>query len=278
MSKNISDLFLDRFGLPGNFESKEVATETIALQLNHKTSRRFSNDPIESDVLKLIVGCGFSAPSKSDLQQSSLIQISDPDLRHEIGNLIPTMPWIIEAPAFFVICGDSRRIRRICKLKQKSFANDHLDAFLNAASDAAMVLQNMIVAAESVGLGSCPVSVIRNHMTKIVALLSLPKYVFPLAGLCIGRPLKPNYKSMRLPLSVTWHIDKYEDEDLPREVISYDQRRDEVFSIPREKQKFIQEYGMCDFYGWSEDKARQTSKPERADIGQIIRNQGFSLD
>ena len=59
-------------------------------------------------------------------------------------------------------------------MRNKPFANDHLDAFLNAAVDAGLVLMNFIRAAEAVGLGCCPISVIRNHIDEVAELLELP--------------------------------------------------------------------------------------------------------
>ena len=96
------------------------------------------------------------------------------------------MPWMIESSRFLVFCGDSRRIRQIASRAGVEFANGHLDAFLNAASDVAMHLSSFIWAAESVGLGTCPISVARNHIDEVSAILDLPDHVFPLAGMCVG--------------------------------------------------------------------------------------------
>ena len=71
--------------------------------------------------------------------------------------------------------------------------------FMNAAVDAGLVLQAFITAAEALGLGCCPISVVRNHVEKVAALLELPPGVFPVAGLCVGYPRQPGWTSMRLP-------------------------------------------------------------------------------
>ena len=71
-------------------------------------------------------------------------------------------------------------------MRDKPFANDHLDSFFNASVDAGWVLMNFIRAAESVGLGCCPISAVRNHAARISALLGLPDWVFPVPGLCVG--------------------------------------------------------------------------------------------
>jgi len=139
------------------------------------------------------------------------------------------MPWVAQAARFLVVRGDSRRI---CELRDIPFANDHLDAFLNATSDAALVLQNLIRAASAAGLGACPISVIRNHAMRIAELLVLPEYVFPLAGLCLGWPSREGFVSLRLPMALTVHVDRYDDTNLAAEMDGYDRRRDARHSIP----------------------------------------------
>jgi nitroreductase len=86
--------------------------------------------------------------------------------------------------------------------------------FFNAAIDAALVLQTFILAAESAGLGCCPISVIRNHADAVGELLGLPDKIFPVAGLCLGYPAAAGHVSMRLPLDATAHIDHYDDRRL----------------------------------------------------------------
>src|SRR3546814_19240331 len=96
------------------------------------------------------------------------------------------MPWVGQAPVFMVWVGDSRRIRRICEMRGKTFANDHLDSFLNAAADCALSMQTFILSAEAAGLGCCAISAVRNHAQELAALLEQPRGVFPVAGLCLG--------------------------------------------------------------------------------------------
>ena len=51
-----------------------------------------------------------------------------------IADLLPDNPWVREAPVFLVFCGNNRRIRQISELRDRPFANDHLDAFFNAVA------------------------------------------------------------------------------------------------------------------------------------------------
>jgi hypothetical protein len=188
------------------------------------------------------------------------------------------MPWIGLAPAFFVFLGDARRLQRIGELRGKPVRNGTLEGFFNASVDAALTMQTMILCAESAGLGVCPISVIRNEIDKVAAILELPDLVFPVAGLCLGYPQAGGYVSLRLPRVVTTHRDRYDDSALPHAIDDYDRRRDALHAIPKEQQRSNAEFGEAALYGWSEDKARQAAKAEGAAFPPYLRSHGFSLD
>ena len=208
MKKNetIADLIKNRFGLATSAGQDMQEFDELANILNHRTHRRYLDKPVPEELLEVLLGAAFSAPAKSDLQQASVVVIRDKDKQEAIADMIPAMPWLQTCPVLMVFLGDSRRIRRICEMRNKPFANDHLDAFLNAAVDAGLVLMNFIRAAEAVGLGCCPISVIRNHIDEVAELLELPDFVFPVAGMTAGYPSDDGYLSLRLPPAVNVHI------------------------------------------------------------------------
>ncbi len=222
-----------------------------------------------------VVACALSVPSKSDLQQADIVHVTDRARIKAIADHIPDMPWINDAPVFLVFCGNNRRIRQIGEWRGKPFANEHLDHFMNAAVDAAMVLAQFIRAAEAVGLATVPISAVRNHPEQTSQLLDLPEAVFPVAGLCVGYPLESGRIMPRLPLSVTTHVDQFDESGLKAQIDAYDQRRHALF--PLKRQRYANIYPDAEFNGWSEDKARHYSMPERADFGAFIRNKKFSL-
>lgn len=278
MTKTIAELIEQRFGLPSEAGHDTLAEGELASILSHRTHRRYTDAPISEDLMQQVLAAGLSAPAKSDLQQVAILRVEDAGIRQAVAELLPSMPWVAQAARFLVVCGDSRRIRRICELRDIRFGNDHLDAFFNATTDAALVLQNLIRAASAAGLGACPISVIRNHATRIAELLALPDYVFPLAGLCLGWPSREGFVSLRLPMALTVHVDRYNDTNLAAEIDGYDRRRDARHSIPENDRRQVERFGKPSFYGWSEDKARQVSVPERQDFAAFIRRRGFKLD
>ncbi len=275
---NLKSRLEQRFGSAApDIADDRAPNAVLETLLAHRTHRVFTNDPVPEDTVSVWLAAGFSAPSKSDLQQASIVRVCDPDLRRAIADLMPAMPWIGACAEFFVVLADGRRVTRLAELRGKPFANDNLDNFVATVCDAGLVLQNLIVAAESLGLGCCPISVIRDHVAAVAELLDLPQRVFPLAGLCLGWPAREGFASLRLPLQVTVHRDHYRDDGLGRLIDAYDRERDARYRIPQEKQKHVREFGRAEFYGWSEDKARQMAREERAAVGNFVRRNGFSL-
>ena len=246
--------------------------------LMRRTHRRYAERPVPEPLLRLLLATAFSASSKSDFQQASVIRVEDRHRRDRLAALIPDMPWIGNAPVFLVFCGDSYRLERIGELREHRQDNGKLEGFFNAAIDAALVLQTFILAAETVGLGCCPISVIRNHAEEVAEILGLPDKVFPVAGLCVGYPAIAGHISMRLPLEVTVHTDHYGDRHLAEAVDAYDRRRDARYSLPREQQRSPADFGYAPFYGWSEDKARQATQAEGQGFSSYLRARGFTFD
>lgn len=274
-AERVAAAFNTRYGSSISMPDQQPGAAELARMAEHRSLRRYRPDPVSPNLLQLLFACALSAPTKSDLQQADIIHVADPAKRRRIVAHLPDMAWILDAPVFLVFCGNNRRIRHIGQWRGKPFANEHLDHFMNAAVDAGIVMMNFINAAEAAGLGTCPISAIRNAIDTVSGELGLPEGVFPIAGLCVGYPAAAGHISPRLPLDVTVHTDRYDETRLREHVDAYDQRRNA--NHPYGKQRRLKQFGAADFYGWSEDKARQYAEPERADFGDYIRRQGFSL-
>jgi nitroreductase len=239
-----------RFG-DGGPAGGESDNDFIRRVLARKTVRRYTDVVPDQGLLDLLEAAALSASAKSDFQQASILRVDDPAKRAAIGKLFPAMPWIGASPVFFVFLGDARRLQRIGELRGKPVRNGTLEGFFNASVDAALAMQTMILCAESVGLGVCPISVIRNEIDTVAAILDLPDLVFPVAGLCLGYPQGERFVSLRLPRGVTTHRDGYDDSRLAEGIDDYDRRRDARHSIPADQHRSNAEYGEADFYGWS---------------------------
>ena len=275
-AEKLASVLRHRFGEEVRVDPATPGLAALAAQASHRSHRYFSDRPIERALVDLLCAVALSAPTKSDLQQRDIVIVEDAGTRAKIHELLPDNPWVEKAPVLLVFCGNNRRQRQIHDWRQRPFPNDHLDAFFNAAVDAGIVLSAFVVAAEAAGLGCCAISAIRNHAATVSELLGLPDHVFPVAGLGLGWPANTGYVSLRLPLSATLHRDRFDDSELHGRIDAYDRRRASI--APYRQQRYVADYGQAADYGWSEDKARQYSKPERADFGAFVRAKGFRLD
>ncbi len=265
-----------RFSDPPRVLDSDEGMEILAGMAARGSRRDFAPEPVGSELVRMLCAVALSSPTKSDLQQRDILRVSNPELRRAVNRLVGGQTWVAGAPELLIFCGNNRRHRQIHAWRGRPFVNDHLDAFFNAAVDAAIALGAFVTAAEAVGLGCCPVSAVRNEAQRLSDLLDLPDHVFPVAGLALGWPAAPAAISLRLPLSVTLHENRFGSEDPRPAVESYDKAR--AAAQPHAKQRFTEDFGVASDYCWSEDKARQYAKPERADFGAFVRAKGFNLD
>ncbi|MEC9368729.1 MAG: nitroreductase family protein [Pseudomonadota bacterium] len=265
-----------RFGdWRGEIPSVIAQDNNLASLAGRRSHRKFRPEAVDAKLVETLCALALCAPSKSDLQQRDIIIVEDANIRRGLNAIVADQPWVADAPNFLVFCGNNRRQRQIHQWRGHHFVNDHLDAYFNAAVDAGIALAEFMTAAEAIGLGCCPVSGIRNDSQRVCDILALPDHVFSVAGLALGWPSEEGLLSPRLPLAATVHRDRFDETRIRELVEAYDRHRNSI--KPFREQRFVEDFGSSDSYGWSEDKARQYSRPERADFGEFIRSKGFDL-
>jgi FMN reductase [NAD(P)H] len=279
MSADYEALLRARFGTSVDTAFADIPDlPELRRVLARRTHRTYTDQEVSPDLIRLLSVGAHSASAKSDFQQASIITVTDPERRTAIAKPFPAMPWIGTAPAFLVFCGDTRRLERLGVERGHPATNRNLEGFFNATVDATLAMQTFILLAESAGLGVCPISVLRNEVDTVAPVLGLPEGVFPVAGLCVGWPAAEGYVSLRLPPSVTLHTNTYDDTAMPDAIDRYDHERDARHATPRDKQRAPAIFGYADFYGWSEDKSRQSAQGEGAAFPPWLRKNGFTFD
>jgi len=274
MSSN-HDLAEARYGLAVDVD--DGSSESIRTLIGHRSCRRFKPDKLAEPLVNLLLSCAQSAPTKSNLQQYSIIVTTNESKRSEIAALVPTMPWIADAPLILVFLGDVRRIRRLAEMRGHDYRNDNADTFMNACIDAALAMQAFIVAAESLGLGTCPISYVRNRIDDLSRILDLPDGVFPIAGLTVGWPAAEGTVSLRLPQDVVVHRDTYDDSGLEQDIAAYDDRAHGHQPLTPAKQRHTDRYGVLEKCTWSENVARQLSVAERDGFADFLERKKINL-
>ncbi|WP_299651045.1 nitroreductase family protein [uncultured Tateyamaria sp.] len=270
---NLSQLLAARFSDAPDAVADRPELHALAAR---GSCRAFLDQPVHDDVVQTLCAVALASPTKSDLQQRDIVVLKSAATRQRLADLVSGQAWVAQAPMLLVFCGNNRRQRLLHDWHDVPFANDHLDAVINAAADAAIALGAFVAAADALGLGSCPISAVRNEAGAVSHLLGLPDHVFPFAGLALGYPAAAPEIAKRLPLHVTVHEDRYQEDGLRDAVASYD--ADRAAAQPYARQRFVETFGEVAPYTWSIDKVRQYSAPERAGFGDFMRKRGFRLE
>ncbi|OYT40722.1 MAG: nitroreductase [Candidatus Altiarchaeales archaeon ex4484_43] len=144
---------------------------------NRRSIRHFSSRNVESDKIDKILEAAKWAPSAGNLQARDFILIKDPKIRDKIATAALNQGFISEAPIVIVVCANMRR---------SGYRYGHRSESLYCIQDATASIQNMLLMAHSMGLGSCWVGAFDEE--KVREILGIPPEVRPVAIIPIGYP------------------------------------------------------------------------------------------
>lgn len=237
---------------------------TIEILQNHRVYREFDPTAIVSEQeLDAIIKSAQQAPSWMNGQHYSIINISDKELRQKIVELQPRNPQIAQCSVFLVFVMDGYRSHLASEAYDGSFDGfNDVDTLITLATDTALAAQNATVAAESLGYVTCPVGGLRMVAKDLIKVLNLPKYTYPMFGLCIGKPAVEMRLKPRLPKQAVCFDNQYQTQDLPQLLADYEQTILE-FGEAREKLPYRQKF------------ANYYSQAHVADEEQWLKQQGF---
>ncbi len=246
---------------------------TIDLLNAHRSVRSFKADPVPAEHLRAAIGAGQMASTSSAVQAYCAINITDADTRREIAELAGNQSYVETAPMFLLFCADSRRHRLACEENGRAY-NAHMELFLVAAIDVSLFAQNTAAAFESMGYGICYIGGIRNDLPRLDRLLDVPEGVYPLYGMCVGKPDPSRWPSQRprLPIEAVLMQDRYLSDDAVRERLhEYDQTY----------RKYLLDRGAPEAQAseaWSERMAKYHDHPRRKGVAAYLASKGAALD
>jgi nitroreductase len=230
----------------------------IEAMMNRKSIREYTDKWPSDEVLTTIVRAGQQAPFSYQLCSLLLSRKRDRN------------PF--RAPLLFTICVDSHRLELVMARRNWQMVTNDLSLLFFGIQDAALVAENMVIAAESLGLGSCFLGDAPYHAPAIIKEYRLPKRVFPLVQLAMGYPAENPPPRPRYPLDFTLFEDAYPDFDeelIRRAMTNMDEGylaqgyyRRANYQIPLEGER--QETFTFDNYSWTEHISRKAGQWEAA--------------
>jgi nitroreductase len=134
----------------------------VSQMIEHRSRRAYHPDPIDDSQLERWVQAARCASTSSMLQAYAVVAVRDPAKKARIAALCADQRHIHEAPLFLAICADLHKLALACERHGKQLDPGSLEIFLEATIDAALLAQNLLLAAESEGLGGCMLGAARK--------------------------------------------------------------------------------------------------------------------
>ena len=172
-----------------------LTNPVIEAILNRKSVRKYTDQQPSDEVIATVVRAGQQAPFAAQLCSLLLTRKKAP----------------YGAPLWFTICVDLHRMELIMAKRGWTMVSNDLSMLLFGIQDAALMAENMVIAAESLGMGSCFLGNSPYRVERIRKQYQLPIRVFPLVELVMGYPAEEFPTRPRYPLEFTMFEDRYPD-------------------------------------------------------------------
>jgi len=252
-----------------------ITNQTIETLMNRKSVRKYTDRKLSKDELEVIVRAGQQAPFASQLY--SVLYSTEG-------------PMAFGAPIWFAICVDAYKLERFMKLRGWDVVTNDLTLLLLGMQDAAYMAQNMVIAAESLGMGSCFLGAVSSSASRIKTLsekFELPNRVLPMVELVMGYPDEDFPTRPRYPLAFTLFENKYpelSDEEVKKAMKAMDDGYLEQEYYRKQNVRIKAEDGRkdnytFDNYSWTEHISRKWGQWAESpnELLDTLKERGFSL-
>jgi len=202
--------------------------------LKHQSIRKYKEQPLEQEKLDLIIKSVQAAPNWCNGQHVTVITVKDKTNKKKLSELCFKQPYIATCSVFLIFCADFYRTSLIFEKYDDKKGGDKciktLDNLFVGAHECGIAMQNAVVAAESMGLGTVPIGAVRLNSLELVKMLNLPKYTLPMIGLCVGYPDDDPGQKPRLPTNTVCFDERYDTTDLLEKIKEHDKHYKEYLS------------------------------------------------
>ena len=172
------------------------------------TARAYSSQPLTQEERDAILHAAFRAPTSGAMMLYSIIEVDDQAIKDRLAETCPQQPFIAKAPYLLLFLADYQRwmdiytysgVEARCRELGLPFRTPQAGDLMLACCDALIAAQTAVIAAESLGIGSCYIGDILKQYKVHQQLFTLPRYVLPITLVCFGRPASPNAPRNPMP-------------------------------------------------------------------------------
>ena len=164
-----------------------------------KSMRAYEDKPLSGDVRDMIINSAMRAPTAGNMMLYSIIEVSDQEAKNKLVETCDNQPFIATAPLVLIFLADYQRwydyftvsgVGQFCEEKGMPMVKPEEGDLFLACCDALIAAQTAVIAAESMGVGSCYIGDVLENYEIHREMFALPQYAVPICMVCFGYPTK----------------------------------------------------------------------------------------
>ncbi len=223
--------------------------------LNRKSVRAYSDRPVTKEQKQVILQSAMRSPTAGNMMLYSIIEVRDQSLKDRLAESCDNQPFIASAPLVLLFAADYQRwydyyclsgVEALCQARGQELRRPQEGDLLLACCDTLIAAQTAVLAAESLGIGSCYIGDILEKFELHQAMFALPQYVLPVGLLCFGYPTEKQ-AARKLPPRFNpkfiVHTDRYHRLEAG-ELTEMFQARSDQFAAAGERPDGVQNFGQ----------------------------------
>lgn len=154
---------------------KNNINPVLSIIHSRKSVRHFTGEPVSEEQLLILVRAGMCAPSARNIQPWKFCIITDREIMNSLADGLPYAKMLYKAGGAIAVCGD----------KKKFLHGDDDELWIQ---DCSAATQNILLAAESIGLGAVWTAAYPypDRMNHTITVLKLPGHLIPLNVIPVG--------------------------------------------------------------------------------------------
>jgi len=220
----------------------------VIRQLRERKSVRVFEDKVVPDAVKNeVIAAAFEAPTAGNMMFYTVIDVTDQTVKDQLSVLCDHQPFIAKAPLALVFLADYQRWYETYRAAGLTVRKPGVGDLMLACADAFIAAQNTVVAAQSLGLGSCYIGDVLENCEQVRALLSLPEFAMPAAMVVYGYPTKQQFdrtKPVRFGKSHIVHENGYRKMEADELLGMHSERGDKESIDDLCKRKYMSDFSI----------------------------------
>jgi nitroreductase len=163
-----------------------------------RSVRAYTSEEVSEEDVKKLIEAASLAPSAGNVQPWEFVIVTDPETKRRLSDAALRQTFIEKAPVVIVVCADAAR---------SSWVYGDRGANLYCLQDTAAATENMLLAAQALGLATCWVGAF--HEDEVAKVINAPKNVRPVAIVPVGRPAKKPRARPKRSMREIVHYEKF---------------------------------------------------------------------